>query len=282
MPLSSIPTEPFDLLALYRADVARGTRLASQEEVSALIAQIATAMARRDHAGEHACKQRLVETHLELVIALVREHYRSVRRLDLLDLIQEGNLGLIRAVNDYAYDRDFGRFTSFACVCIRHALFDGLRAADQIMVSPIVFHQQRKRDPGFRERLREMQPLSLNQPFVNAQGEPHTLLDELTALPALSSSPHQDTTQTAVQKHAQVERLLAVLTPREQQVIRLLYGLDPTVACEPTYLGVARFLGRSSINAHRSRAMRKLRALVAVSPEKKPTPGTQQYGGARA
>ncbi len=276
-PLSSIQTDPLNLLTLYRTDVAAGTHCASQDEVHALLAQIATAITTRDHAREHACKQRLIETHLGLVIAMATERCRFLRRLDLLDLIQEGNIGLLHAARDYPYGRDDGGFTAYACACIGHAMTIGLHADHLIMVTPIVFHQQRKRDATFSERLRQMQPLSLDRPLLDAKGETHALADRLGA----TVPTHPETETTTTQKHALVEQLLAVLPPRQQQVMRLYYGLDPEVVCEPTRSSVARFLGVKSINFPMYQARRKLRAVGITSPQEEAQQASEQ-GGKRA
>ena len=94
------------------------------------------------------------------------------------------------------------------------------------------------------------------------QGEPSSLLDELVAHSSLPANE-----QMSEQKRLQVEQFLAALTPREQQVIRLLYSLNEIVACVPTYSGVARHLGCKDVSSLRDRAMSKRRALVALPKE---------------
>ncbi|MBV9616893.1 MAG: sigma-70 family RNA polymerase sigma factor [Ktedonobacteraceae bacterium] len=265
MPVSR-STETMSLLRLYRAEIARCTRLSSQKEVSVLVARIATARTQGDHNQETISKHQLVETHLELVMALAAKHRPYLRRLSFLDLVQEGNIGLLRAVESYDYAHSTGSFTGYARVSIRHALADALFLDDSVMVSPKVFRshcaasQRHIGDPdAFRKHLRSLQPLSLERPFITDLGERHTLLEELTNCPSATS--HE---QINGQRHAQVEQLLAVLTPCEQQVIRLLYGLDSTTACVPTYSGVAQALGVNDVATLRGRALSKLRALVSL------------------
>jgi RNA polymerase primary sigma factor len=227
------------------------------------------AIAQGDQTQEAASKRQLTETHLELVIALAARHHRYLRHLDLPDFIQEGNIGLIRAVERYDYAHSQGHFSSYVHICIGHALADAFFTDDSVMVKKATFYRQRKAAQdratdadAFRQQLRQLQPLSLDCPFTNDRGERRTLLEVLAFQPSAAVDE-----QVTEQRRAQVERLLTVLTPREQQIIRLLFGLDATVACVPTYRGVSHVLGCQSVDSLRYRALQKLRALVALPVE---------------
>jgi RNA polymerase sigma factor (sigma-70 family) len=263
-PASLASQDDFDSLHLYRAELAHCTHLASSEEVAALIACIAEAQVRHDRRAERTSKHQLVETYLPLVMALAARHRPNLRRLTFLDLVQEGNIGLLRAVANYDYAHPGKSFTAYVHVAIRHALADALLLDESVTVSPTVFYKQRAAlqqqgagQDAFRDHLRRLQPLSLERPFTNERGEQTTLLEQLMDLP----SPFPDE-QTNARPSAEVERLLAVLTPGEQQIMRLFYGLDPTVACEPGYSGVVRYFGGScTVGSLRRRALIKLRAV---------------------
>jgi RNA polymerase sigma factor (sigma-70 family) len=260
-----------DSLHLYRAELAHCIHLTSSEEVASLIVRIAQAQAGHDQEAERTYKHQLVETYLPLVMALAARHRPHLRRLAWLDLIQEGNIGLLRAVNSYDYAHHPGKgFTTYVRVAIRHALADALFLDDGITISPDVFYKQRAAfqqqgagQDAFRDQLRRLQPLSLERPFITERGERSTLLEQLVQLPALSPDE-----ETPARQHALIEQWLGVLTPGEQQIIHLYYGLDPTVACEPGYSGVVRYYGGSyTVGSLRARALRKLRALVALPPK---------------
>jgi hypothetical protein len=114
-----------------------------QSALRTAIGPLAEAQAQHDQETERTSKYQLVETYLPLVITLAARHRPNLRCLASLDLVQEGNIGLLRAVNSYDYAHPGKSFTAYVHVVIRHALSDALLLDDGITVSPGVFYKQR-------------------------------------------------------------------------------------------------------------------------------------------
>src|SRR5260221_4117293 len=116
-----------NLVQQYRADIAQFPRTTS-EEVCTLVQRIATAQVQRDSPQETTAKQRLLEGHYGLVIVVAYEVYSKapLRHLKIDDLIQEGNIGLLKAVRDYPFAQATGHFTPYAKTCIKHTIISAL------------------------------------------------------------------------------------------------------------------------------------------------------------
>ena len=229
------PTE-LDALQLYANAIGKFPLLTAEQEVS---------LARRIERGDRAAKTRFIEANLRLVVAMA-QRYRG-RELPLLDLIQEGNLGLIRAVEKYDYRRG-GKFSTYAYWWIREALTHAL--ADQVRMIRVPVHSVAKihrlrgaqrelheslgQEPSLekvatnagvdadaaRDLLRaDQQPLSLSSP-VAPDGEivlGDCIRDEAAADPfeCAHEALRRDT----------LERALGALPARERRIIKLRHGL---------------------------------------------------------
>ena len=229
------PTE-LDALQLYANAIGKFPLLTAEQEVS---------LARRIERGDRAAKTRFIEANLRLVVAMA-QRYRG-RELPLLDLIQEGNLGLIRAVEKYDYRRG-GKFSTYAYWWIREALTHAL--ADQVRMIRVPVHSVAKihrlrgaqrelheslgQEPSLekvatsagvaadaaRDLLRaDQQPVSLSSP-VDADGEmvlADCIRDEAAADPfeCAHEALRRDT----------LERALGALPARERRIIKLRHGL---------------------------------------------------------
>ena len=221
---------------VYANAIGRIPLLTAEEEVS---------LARRIERGDRAAKTRFIEANLRLVVAMA-QRYRG-RELPLLDLIQEGNLGLIRAVEKYDYRRG-GKFSTYAYWWIREALTHAL--ADQVRMIRVPVHSVAKihrlrgaqrelheslgQEPSLekvatnagvdadaaRDLLRaDQQPLSLSSP-VAPDGEivlGDCIRDEAAADPfeCAHEALRRDT----------LERALEALPARERRIIKLRHGL---------------------------------------------------------
>jgi RNA polymerase primary sigma factor len=232
----SVTTATSDPVRLYLREIGRVKLLTAEQEVS---------LARRIERGDEAAKRQLVEANLRLVVSIARRY--AGRGMSLLDLIQQGNLGLIRAVEKFDYRRGF-KFSTYATWWIRQAITRGV--ADQARTIRVPVHMvetinkvlrvQRKllqdtgREPTPEEvgaqmgitadRVREILkisqvPLSLETP-VGDDGDAQLgdfLQDDAAPAPPV-----------AVEAVLQSEELVAVLgqlTRRERAVLESRFGL---------------------------------------------------------
>ncbi len=226
-----------DSVHLYLRELGRAPLLTGAEEVS---------LARRIERGDEVARRRLIESNLRLVVSIAKRH--GGRGLPLLDLIQEGNLGLMRAVEKFDYRRGF-KFSTYATWWIRQAVSRAL--ADQSRTIRVPVHMTEKiqayvrvqrmllQDMGHEPTIEEIaagmevttdkareirrisqEPASLQQQIGDDDGA--QLIDFLEDTQAVAPVD-------AVTDLAQREQILAVLSalpPRESSVLRLRFGLD--------------------------------------------------------
>lgn len=230
----------------------------SREEIQHLISQLAAARQGKLSPEQAAqVKRRLIEGHLWLPVTLVRRSGARLRSLSPLDLVQQGNLGLLRALD--RFDAATGdNFTAYTSTTIYYAILDALPMENTIRVSYDL--TWRNCTDERIEALRALQPLSLD----TLHGEEDCSVGDLLAGPPLllpESGAEEVADHQHAATHAQVEALLSRLSSREQQVLRLRYGLDEADGRTHNLNGIAQQLGLadSTVCTIIKRAMQKLR-----------------------
>ncbi len=259
-----------DPVRMYLKEIGRVPLLSAEEEVR---------LAKRMEQGDEEAKKQLAEANLRLVVSIAKRYVG--RGMLFLDLIQEGNLGLIKAVEKFDYGKGF-KFSTYATWWIRQAITRAI--ADQARTIRIPVHmvetinklirvsrqllQELGRDPTPEEiaaameipveRVREIQkvaqePVSLETP-IGEEEDSHLgdfIEDEDAPAPAEAAS--------YILLKEQLENVLDTLTPREEKVLRLRFGLDDGRSRTLEEVGQEFGVTRERIRQIEAKALRKLR-----------------------
>lgn len=259
-----------DPVRLYLKEIGRVPLLTPEQEVE---------LAKRVEAGDGEAKARLAEANLRLVVSIAKRYVG--RGMLFLDLIQEGNLGLIKAVEKFDYRKGY-KFSTYATWWIRQAITRAI--ADQARTIRIPVHmvetinklirvsrqllQELGREPSADEiaaemdmtedRVREImkiaqEPVSLETP-IGEEEDSHLgdfIPDEDAPAPADAAS--------FLLLKEQLEEVLETLTPREEKVLRLRFGLDDGRARTLEEVGRVFDVTRERIRQIEAKALRKLR-----------------------
>ena len=266
--LEGISTD--DPVRMYLKEIGKVPLLTPDEEIE---------LARRMENGEEEAKKRLAEANLRLVVSIAKRYMG--RGMQFLDLIQEGNLGLIKAVDKFDYHKGF-KFSTYATWWIRQAITRAI--ADQARTIRIPVHmvetinklirvsrqllQELGREPTPEEiaeimelpldRVRDIQkisqePVSLETP-IGEEEDSHLgdfIQDDNLPVPAEAAA--------YVLLKEQLVEVLETLTEREQKVLRLRFGLDDGRARTLEEVGQEFSVTRERIRQIEAKALRKLR-----------------------
>lgn len=259
-----------DPVRMYLKEIGKVPLLSAQEEID---------LAQRMGDGDEYAKRKLVEANLRLVVSIAKRYVG--RGMLFLDLIQEGNLGLIKAVEKFDYKKGF-KFSTYATWWIRQAITRAI--ADQARTIRIPVHmvetinklirvsrqllQELGRDPKPEEIAQEMdlseekvreilkiaqEPVSLETP-IGEEEDSHLgdfIPDDDVPAPAEAAA-------FSLLKEQLVD-VLDTLTPREQKVLRLRFGLDDGRARTLEEVGKTFEVTRERIRQIEAKALRKLR-----------------------
>ncbi|GHN31802.1 RNA polymerase sigma factor RpoD [Lactobacillus delbrueckii] len=259
-----------DPVRMYLKEIGRVNLLTSEEEV---------ALAKRIEAGDEEAKQELAEANLRLVVSIAKRYVG--RGMNFLDLIQEGNMGLMKAVDKFDYRLGY-KFSTYATWWIRQAITRAI--ADQARTIRIPVHmvetinkliriqrqllQDLGRDPEPEEigaemdlpvkKVREIlklcqEPVSLETPI--GEEDDSNLGDFIEDKDAMS--PEQHAANEMLKE--QLAEVLDTLSDREEEVLRLRFGLDDGKARTLEEVGQHFEVTRERIRQIEAKALRKLR-----------------------
>jgi RNA polymerase primary sigma factor len=268
-----LTVEPsLDALRLYLRAIGRVPLLCASEEV---------ALAKRIERGDMSAKQQMVEANLRLVVSIAKAYLG--RGLSFLDLIQEGSLGLIRAVEKFDYRRGY-KFLTYATWWIRQAVTRAIADKGRTIRIPVHMAerlnkvigverhlvQQLGREPTTDEVARELRcsaaevrellrmaqhPVSLERPI--GEDDDSALGDFLED--KSTESPFELASRTM--RDEQVSRVLAVLPRREREVIEMRYGLSGERPRTLEEVGQAFNVTRERIRQIENHTLKKLESL---------------------
>jgi RNA polymerase primary sigma factor len=253
----------------YLQEIGREELITVEEEVE---------LAQRIKQGDQLALEKLTRANLRFVVSVAKQYQNQ--GLSLPDLINEGNLGLIRAAEKFDETRGF-KFISYAVWWIRQSILQALAEQSRIVRLPLNqvgslnkinkafsrFEQEHERKPTSEERGKELdlpsekvsdtlrvsgRHVSVDAPFVT--GEENSLLDVLEN----ADSPSADNSLIGESLSREVERALATLTDRERDIVRYFFGIN----CQEMTLeeiGQTFALTRERVRQIKEKAIRRLR-----------------------
>lgn len=258
-----------DPVRQYLREIGRVQLLTAVEEIE---------LAKRAEKGDKSAKDRLISANLRLVVSIAKKYVG--RGMSLLDLIEEGNMGLMRAVEKYDWKRGF-KFSTYATWWIRQAITRAL--ADQARTIRIPVHMvetinrfnraQRKlmqdlgREPTPEEVARELgiDPAKARE-IIKVSQEPTSLATKVgdeedselgDFVESLDLKPDQQATRALLR--GDLEEVLDSLSPREKRVLQLRFGLEDGKQRTLEEVGKEFGVTRERIRQIEAKAIRKLR-----------------------
>jgi len=255
----------------YLQDVSRIDMITAEEEVE---------LAQRIREGDQRALEKLTRANLRFVISVAKQYQNQGLRLP--DLINEGNLGLVKAAKRFDVTRGF-KFISYAVWWIRQAILQAIAEQSRVVRLPlnkigdinkirkaaIHLEQIHERKPSAQEIAQELEmsvenvkqslqnanrSLSMDAPFQEGEND-NNLYDVLSS----SESPNPDRTLIHESLRIEIDRALDTLSPREADVVRLNFGLGGQPAMTLQEIGDTFDLSRERVRQIREKAIRRLR-----------------------
>ncbi|MEL7270694.1 MAG: RNA polymerase sigma factor RpoD/SigA [Bacteroidota bacterium] len=254
----------------YLQDISKIDLITAQEEVE---------LAQRIKKGDHLALEQLTKANLRFVVSVAKQYQNQ--GLTLPDLINEGNLGLVKAAQRFDETRGF-KFISYAVWWIRQSILQALAEQARVVRLPLnkigtinrikktfsYLEQAHERPPSAEEIAKELdmtisevkqsmnnigQHVSMDAPLK--EGETSSLYDVLNS----NESPKPDKDLMNQSLNTEINRALDTLSPREADIVRLYYGIgeEPSMTLEE--IGSAFDLTRERVRQIREKAIRKLR-----------------------
>lgn len=274
----SITNRESAALEKYLQDIGREELLSVEQEVE---------LAQRIHQGDHEALERLTKANLRFVVSVAKQYQNQ--GLSLSDLINEGNVGLIKAAEKFDETRGF-KFISYAVWWIRQSILQALAEQSRIIKLPMNqvgsvskinrevnrFEQEHERRPSANELTDKIdlpeekievamkapaRHVSVDAPF--SEGDDNSLLDVIEN----TDAPMADRGLVLESLHEEILRALTALTERERNVVTAFYGIDqPEMTLDE--IGDKYGLSRERVRQIKEKAIRKLRANAKSDPLK--------------
>ena len=260
-----------DSVRLYLREIGKIPLLTPEQEL---------ALAQRVKAGDKDAKDQMAEANMRLVVSIAKRY--SGRGLDFLDLIQEGNTGLLRAVEKFDPDKGF-KFSTYATWWIRQAITRAI--ADQARTIRIPVHmvetinkllrtqrrltQELNREPTIEElaKAMEMEPekveyvMKIKQDITSLDASVRDDDDDSVlgdfVVDEEAENPEEAATSQLLKE--QVKRILGTLTEREQKILKMRFGLDDGKSHTLEEVGQEFNVTRERIRQIEAKALSKLR-----------------------
>ncbi len=267
-----------DSVQMYLREIGRVPLLSAEEEIK---------LAKANEKGDLSAKQKLTEANLRLVVSIAKKYVGRSHNLSLLDLIQEGNIGLFRAVEKFDYRKGY-KFSTYATWWIRQAITRAL--ADQSRTIRIPVHmvetinkytqvtrrlvQELGREPLPEEiaaemnlevdKIRHIQKISQEtvslETSVGDSDDDSVLGDFIEDTETIM--PTQSASRKLLKNH--VGEVLEELTPREQKILKIRFGLEDGVTHTLEEVGQEFGVTRERIRQIEAKALDKIRDHRAI------------------
>lgn len=260
-----------DSIQMYLREIGKVPLLSADEEVS---------LAKRKEKGDEEAKKRLIEANLRLVVSIAKKF--TGKRLSLLDLIQEGNIGLFRAVEKFEYRKGF-KFSTYATWWIRQAITRAL--ADQSRTIRIPVHMVEtinKFQQIERQLIQDLGREPFPEEIAAEMGEPVEKIRHIIKISqdtiSLETSVGEDDEDSTLEDFIEdvknvtpdraaalqllrdyVKEVIAELSPREQKILEMRFGLEDGVAHTLEEVGSEFGVTRERIRQIEAKALEKIK-----------------------
>jgi len=277
--LKSLPNRSDHTIDQYLHEIGEVPLLIQDEEIE---------LAKRIREGDEQALEKLTKANLRFVVSVAKQYQNQ--GLSLGDLINEGNLGLIKAANRFDETRGF-KFISYAVWWIRQSILQALAEQSRIVRLPLnrvgtmnkigkafsALEQEFEREPSAEEVAQQLEisdfevsdtlqksgkHLSLDAPF--SEEEENRLLDIIEN----QEQPAPDNTLINESLRIELDRALSTLTPREAEVVKLYFGIDLETPLTLEEIGERFKLTRERVRQIKEKALRRLRHASRSKPLK--------------